>query len=91
MQNMKSCRCPHHSLSAIFLVLLALTLVLGNAGVIAEHTASMIWPIFLALIGLQMLVTRRCKCCSKESCKCGCCSTESKECSSSSADQGKRF
>lgn len=79
MQNMKSCRCPHHSLTAIFLVLLGLTLVLGNAGVIAEHTASIIWPVFLALIGLQMLVGRRCKCCSKECCKSSCNPNESKE------------
>ncbi len=73
MQNMKSCRCPHHSMTAIFLVLLALTIFLGNAGVIAEHTASMIWPVFLGLIGLQKVFGRRCKCCAGEGCQCGCC------------------
>src|SRR3989338_8353526 len=72
MQNMKSCRCPHHSLTAIFLVLLAITLILGNTGVIAEHTASIIWPIFLGLIGLQKAFERRCKCCNTGNCGCGC-------------------
>ena len=66
MENSKSCRCAHHSMSALFLVCLAITLVLGNAGIIAEHTASIVWPIFLALIGLQMLIGRKCKCCGKE-------------------------
>lgn len=74
MENMKSCRCPHHSATAVFLVLLALTLFLGNAGIIAEHTADMIWPVFLGLIGLQKLFGSRCKCCDKSS---GCCSPKS--------------
>lgn len=77
MQNMKSCRCPHHSLTSIFLVLLALTVFLGNMDVIAEHTASMIWPVFLGLIGFQKFFSRRCTCCASNgggcNCSCSCC------------------
>ena len=62
MQNY-NCRCPHHSLTWIFLSLLGLTIFLGNMGVIAEHTASVIWPVFLILIGLQKAIDKRCKCC----------------------------
>ena len=71
MQDMKSCRCPHHSMAAIFLVLIAITIFLGNFGVITEYTASLIWPVLVGLIGLQKAFGRRCKCCS---------SCETKEC-----------
>lgn len=72
MQNMNACRCPHHSLTWIFISLLGLTVFLGNMGIIAEQTASVIWPVFLMLIGLQKAIGRRCKCCSSENCNCGC-------------------
>ncbi|MEI6805314.1 MAG: hypothetical protein WCK49_02270 [Myxococcaceae bacterium] len=68
MQNMKSCRCPHHSFGGVSLVLLALTLFLGNYGIIEEHTASIIWPIFLGLFGASKAFGRRCACCSGSSC-----------------------
>lgn len=76
MENSKSCRCPHHCMSSVFLICLAVTLVLGNAGIIEQHTAGIVWPVFLALIGLQMLIGRKCKCCGKSSS--GCCK-ENKE------------
>lgn len=79
MQNMKSCRCPHHSMAGIFLVLIALTFFLGNYGIIEEHTASIIWPIFLGLLGLQKAFSRRCKCCPAGEANASCCSSKGPE------------
>ena len=64
MENMKSCRCMHHSMTSILVVLIALAFLLGNIGMVDAYTVGMIWPVLLGLIGLQKVFSRRCKCCS---------------------------
>lgn len=76
MENMKSCRCAHHSMTGVFVVLLALAFFLDNAGIIDGHTVSLIWPVLLGLLGLQKIFSRRCKCCPTGD-KSGCCSPKS--------------
>jgi hypothetical protein len=61
----KKCGCPCHKAVGLFILLIGITFLLGALGVITEHTVSLIWPVFVILLGLKKLAGGMCKCCTK--------------------------
>ncbi len=61
-----ACKCPHHKVGAIFIVLLGLLFLLNALGYVGDHTTAVVWPVIVILIGLQKIFKRRCNCCSKD-------------------------
>lgn len=79
MQNMGGmgmkamCKCPHHRVKPILMILFGLTFLLGYWGSIQWTTVQTIWPILVILGGLMKLGEKSgmCKCCSGMGmCKC---------------------
>lgn len=56
------CGCPHHKLLPMLLVVLGLTFLLGNLGLVSSDFVNLAWPILLILIGLQKGLGLMCKC-----------------------------
>lgn len=57
------CKCSHHRITPILIILIGVTFLLGDWGFFNAFTATTIWSILLILIGIFMLVKKRCKCC----------------------------
>lgn len=62
MQN-GMCKCPHHKVFPILIVLFGLTFLLGALGVLTEGAVSIIWPLIVIIAGLKKLGKGMCKCC----------------------------
>ena len=60
-----SCKCPHHKMMPLMIVLIGLTFLLGAFNILSPMVVAVIWPILLILIGLQKMFKGMCKCCSK--------------------------
>ncbi len=60
-----NCKCPHHKMVSVFIVLIGLTVLLKNLSVLSMGAADVIWPSLLILIGLQKMFGGMCKCCKK--------------------------
>lgn len=58
-----SCKCPHHKMVPLFIVLIGLTFLLQAFGVLSDYFVSFAWPVLLILIGLQKMFKGVCKCC----------------------------
>lgn len=56
------CRCKHHVVGPILIILIGLSFLLGHLGVIDELTYSVSWPVFIILLGLTKLGGGACKC-----------------------------
>lgn len=66
MENMQgACKCPHHSVVSVLVVLFGLVFLLGFWGVMSWDTVNMIWPILVIAGGLMKLGEKwgMCKCC----------------------------
>ena len=59
----KTCKCPHHAMVPIFIILIALVFLLQAFDVVSDQFVAISWPILLGLIGLQKLCAKMCKCC----------------------------
>lgn len=59
----KGCKCPHHSMGAWGILLIALVILLGNLGVFTDGFVGIVWPIILGLVAITKLSSRSCKCC----------------------------
>ncbi len=75
MQNMggkNMCKCPHHKVFSILVILLGLDFLLGAWGIISSDTVNIIWPILVIVAGATKLGEKSgmCKCCSNV---CNCC------------------
>ena len=57
------CGCSHHSVVPVLVVLFGVLFLLGNLGVIASETVSVVWPIIVILCGSMKLMSGKCKCC----------------------------
>lgn len=57
------CKCPHHYLAGVWVLLIGLDVLLGHLGVLSAHVVGIIWPVCLMLLGLHGIVRRSCKCC----------------------------
>ncbi len=71
----KMCRCPHHKVNGIVVILFGLTFLLGNYNVLNAMQIGTIWPILIIVAGCGML----CKCWNKHGmCKDGMCDDKMK-------------
>lgn len=55
------CRCKHHKVLPIVIILIALSFILANLGVVSGMFVAWVWPILLIIAMVPKL--RRCKCC----------------------------
>lgn len=58
----KNCNCAHHFIIPTLIFLIGITILLGNLELIMNTTVGLLWPTFLALIGLQKMFSHKCKC-----------------------------
>lgn len=57
------CKCPHHKVLGIALILIGLAFLLQDFGVLAASVVAIIWPILVIIVGAVKL--GGCKCCSR--------------------------
>ncbi|MGC9605257.1 MAG: hypothetical protein ABSF56_00655 [Minisyncoccia bacterium] len=60
----KVCKCPHHKVMPVAVVLIAVTVLLANFNVFSWYVADIIWPILLIVAVWPKLC--RCKCCEEK-------------------------
>lgn len=66
MQGMKNmCKCPHHKVVPVLVVLFGVTFLLGAWGTLSWSAVNVIWPILVILAGLIKIGENSgmCKCC----------------------------
>jgi len=70
MQNMgqgakNMCKCPHHNVVPVLVVLFGLTFLLQALGVVSWSFVMVAWPVLVIAAGLMKLGERSgmCKCC----------------------------
>ncbi len=61
--EMKVCKCPHHKMMPILLIVAGLVFLAGNMGWLSAYWVGIIWPLLLIIAGIKKLVMRMCKCC----------------------------
>ena len=64
MDNMNMCKCPHHKVMSVLVVLFGLTFLLGAWGTISSDAVNVICPILIIIAGLFKMTKGMCKCCS---------------------------
>ena len=57
------CKCAHHRMPGLFVLLIAVAFLLGNLGYVSMSTVGIAWPILLGLCGLMKITKGMCKCC----------------------------
>ena len=57
------CKCPHHMVVPIIIILIGLDFLLGAVGTLSAMFVAVTWPILLIIVGAVKMV--RCGCCSK--------------------------
>ena len=57
------CKCPHHKMGAVFLILFGLVFLLKNMNIIDDHMLGFAWPSILILAGITKIGSSKCKCC----------------------------
>jgi hypothetical protein len=58
----KSCACPHHFIIPFLVFVVGIVFLLNNLGYLPNNSFSIIWPSLIALAGVQLMISRRCKC-----------------------------
>jgi len=69
------CKCPHHKVVPLLVVLFALAFFLKAMGVLSAGFVDLAWPVLVGLAGLMKLSKGMCKCNSSHMCGpdgCGC-------------------
>ena len=61
--GMACCKCMHHQVIPILIVLFAVVFLLGYLSVLSMETVNIIWPIIVGVGGLTKLMGGSCKCC----------------------------
>ena len=62
-QPEKSCRCTHHKVVPISIILIGIVFLLGTLQILTPMAVAIIWPILLIIIGVVKLGGKKCKCC----------------------------
>ncbi len=57
-----SCRCMHHKIAPILIILFGLTFLLATLGYLDPAIARLAWPSLIVLYGLVKFVSGGCKC-----------------------------
>lgn len=71
MQNMQGtkgiCKCPHHKVVPILVILFGLTFLLGMWSMLSWDAVNIIWPVLVIAAGAMKLTERMgmCKCCDR--------------------------
>ncbi len=63
MQQGKVCKCPHHKMMPILVILFGLVFLLGNMGVLSWALVGLVWPVLVIAAGGMKLAKGMCKCC----------------------------
>jgi len=70
MENMQGnqnvcCKCHHHKVIPVLVILFGLTFLLGTWGTLSSDTVNIVWPVLVILAGLMKLCSKSgmCKCC----------------------------
>ena len=63
MATVNKCKCPHHKIIPVLIIVFALVFLLGALDVVSSRFVSISWPILLGLAGVFKLVERKCTCC----------------------------
>lgn len=60
-----ACKCHHHKVLGLLVILFGLTFLLGNWGILSLTTVNLVWPMLVILAGLMKLIEKMgmCKCC----------------------------
>lgn len=57
------CKCPHHKMLPLLIVLFAVLFLLGNLEVITGRVVGLVWPIIVGVAGFLKMGEDKCKCC----------------------------
>ncbi|MEO6536086.1 MAG: DUF5668 domain-containing protein [Candidatus Paceibacterota bacterium] len=57
-----SCRCGHHKIAPVLVILFGLLFLLEYFGTITASFTAMAWPILVIILGLVKLKSGSCKC-----------------------------
>lgn len=57
------CKCPHHKIVPLFIVLIGLVFLLEALHLVTVATTDIVWPFLLILIGLMKMFGGMCGCC----------------------------
>ena len=53
MENMPNvCKCHHHNVTPVLVILFGLTFLLGNWGTLSSDTVGIVWPVLVIVAGL---------------------------------------
>ena len=63
MQNGNVCKCPHHKMIPLLVLLFGITFLLGALGTLSAGTVNVVWPILVIIAALMKLSKGMCKCC----------------------------
>jgi len=61
-EESRRCACPHHFIIPFLVFCVGIVLLLNNLGYLSTQAVNIIWPSFVALAGVQLMISRRCKC-----------------------------
>ncbi|KND49228.1 MAG: hypothetical protein AB203_02420 [Parcubacteria bacterium C7867-008] len=57
-----SCRCPHHLVQPILIILFGGAFLAGNTGYLTADIIRIVWPSLIILTGVAKLFGGSCKC-----------------------------
>ncbi len=57
------CNCPHHMIIPAMIILIGVVALLGAFNILTSMWVSVLWPIFVIVIGVTKIKSRSCKCC----------------------------
>ena len=63
MSGGKTCRCPHHKVVPVLVILFALSFLLDDFKVLPPGVVNIIWPVLVGLAGVMKLMEGNCRCC----------------------------
>lgn len=58
-----NCKCVCHKAVPVLIVLLGLTFLLKELGVLSAGMTNIVWPVIVIVVGLKKLMGKSCKCC----------------------------
>ena len=62
MNTAEPCRCGHHKVVPVLIILMGLVFLAGFYGIFSAGTVAVAWPIILIAIGAVKLGSGSCKC-----------------------------
>lgn len=63
MKEGMTCKCPHHKIVPLLIVLFGLDFLAGAMGWLSMNFVNVSWPILVILAGAMKMMGGKCKCC----------------------------